>query len=306
MWRNYSEVIRLSIISVLILLIPVLINIAFLTLMERKVLGLRQSRKGPNKVSSGGVLQPFSDAIKLFSKERALPVIVNAKIFIIGPVSALTLSLLGWCVIPWETQSYDFSLLALLIILGIGLYPLLISGWSSNNSYAIIGALRGVAQTISYEVSLALLLISYFCLVNGLRIEGLINLNFKVAPIVSILVTLWLITGLAETNRTPFDFAEGESELVSGFNIEYSAGGFALIFIAEYGSILLIRFFTAMLIGLGWPYGASRRLTRIRVAFFWIWARATLPRYRYDKLIALAWKSILPATLALLVFFILI
>lgn len=174
-------------------------------------------------------------------------------------------------------------------ILGLGLYPLLLSGWASNRAYALIGALRGVAQTISYEVSLALLLMCAYILITGLNLSSLEDLRKNgPGPVLVPLFFLWLIIGLAETNRTPFDFAEGESELVSGFNIEYGAGGFALIFMAEYGSILLLRFIAVFLMGA--HQGLSRVTLRAGclVAFFWVWARATLPRYRYDKLINLA------------------
>ncbi len=289
----------------LFLLIPVLINVAFLTLLERKILGLSQSRKGPNKVSRGGLLQPFADAIKLFTKENFFPALSNKLLYIRGPALALILILIAWSLISWGGPHYDFSLIILLLVLGLGLYPLLLAGWASNRAYALIGALRGVAQTISYEVSLALILIRLFSLLTRLSLAGLADLTREgLWPLVIGLVLVWLITGLAETNRTPFDFAEGESELVSGFNIEYGAGGFALIFIAEYGSILLLRYLTACLLGFRiTPTGGGLAAGGL-VAFFWVWARATLPRYRYDILIDLAWKAILPAALLVLIFYI--
>ena len=275
--------------------------------MERKILGLAQSRKGPNKVAAGGLFQPFADAIKLFTKENIRPIFANAKMYMIGPTSAIFLALLGWCVIPWNGTSLDYSLIFLLLVLGLGLYPLLLSGWASNRAYATIGALRGVAQTISYEVRLALLLIIFFCLTGGISLSHFIIFKESfIVPLTFILVVAWLITALAETNRTPFDFAEGESELVSGFNIEYGAGGFALIFMAEYGRILLLRMITGRLAGCGHPRSRLGIVVGSLAAAFWVWARATLPRYRYDKLMGLAWKGILPSVLALLVYFIIL
>ncbi len=288
-------------LNILWVIIPVLVNVAFLTLIERKILGLRQSRKGPNKVSYVGLLQPFADAVKLFFKENIAPEKRNIRVFSVAPAISLALMLLGWMAIPYSGIQIDFTLIVFLIIIGMGLYPLLLSGWASNSSYCLIGALRGVAQTISYEVSLALLLINFFVLIQGTRFYSIGALSrIRVIPITFFLIGIWLLAGLAETNRTPFDFAEGERELVSGFNVEYGAGGFAIIFMAEYGRILLLRFIRAFLAGGGAPIGIKGILLARIAAYFWLWTRATLPRYRYDKLISLAWKGLLPTTLALL------
>lgn len=303
-WRWFPKVIGLKLINTLIVIIPVLINVAFLTLLERKILGLRQSRKGPNKVSLGGVLQPFADAIKLFTKESIFPLRRNLTLFLLSPSIAIALSLIGWSLIPLEEFYSDFSLILLLIILGLGLYPLLLAGWASNSSYALTGGLRGVAQTISYEIRLAILLISFFFVRGSLRLNRLNRLTPSIAvPFLGGLSILWLITALAETNRTPFDFAEGESELVSGFNIEYGAVGFALIFIAEYAMILLLRVITSLLLGAKGLSRVNGLVVAILVRYFWVWARATLPRYRYDILMSLAWKAILPVSLGALVYY---
>lgn len=305
---KFLKIIYLRIISVAAVIVPVLVNVAFFTLLERKILGLRQARKGPNKVRLNGWLQPFADAIKLFIKEVRPPSAVNPRLFLLAPGTIIFLALSLWALIPFLSQpiSYYFSVLLILLLLGAGLYPLILAGWASNRKYAVLGAIRGVAQTISYEISLALIIFSYLVLAKKIELRGWLTLAILPIPlfITCPLIILWLISCVAETNRTPFDFAEGESELVSGFNIEYGAGGFALIFIAEYAIILLFRFIRACVI----RGHKTSRLTWgliLVVAFWWVWIRATLPRHRYDLLIRLAWKSLLPLTLFLLVFYLL-
>ena len=290
-------------------IVPVLVNVAFFTLLERKILGLSQSRKGPNKVALIGVLQPFADAIKLFVKERFKPSAGNKILFLVAPLAGIFLVLLIWALIPLMSLplALRFSGLFLLVILRLNLYPLLLAGWASNRKYAFVGAIRGVAQTISYEISLALIILRFLSLRRKAEITGWTDGRhpsylFNVA---APLMVLWWVSCVAETNRTPFDFAEGESELVSGFNVEYGGGGFALIFIAEYASILFLSLLTAALTiraegGRSWVAVGA-----LGFAYAWVWLRATFPRYRYDILIALAWKSILPATLVFLVFFLL-
>lgn len=305
-WRRRGEIrIVLCLMNSLCLLVPVLVNVAFVTLFERKILGLAQSRKGPNKVLWGGVGQPFADAVKLFAKSWASPLQGLPLLFLGAPAGALVLALLGWQVIPSFSAAWPMKLrlLWLLVVLGLGLYPLLLAGWASNRGYASLGALRGVSQTIAYEVSLALILLRAFC-VSGL--PQLAALQTEVGSLAKRALVplwlLWLITCVAETNRTPFDFAEGESELVSGFNVEYAAGGFVLIFMAEYARILLLSALSSYLVLLS-PSGLANARAIVAVAGGWIWLRATLPRYRYDKLINLAWKRLLPEALFLLFLF---
>nr|QBP33895.1 NADH dehydrogenase subunit 1 [Klapopteryx armillata] len=298
----------MPLVSSLILIICVLVGVAFLTLLERKVLGYIQIRKGPNKVGFAGIPQPFSDAIKLFTKEQTYPVASNYLPYYFSPIFSLFLALLVWMIIPYYTGMYGFNLglLFFLCCTSLGVYTVMIAGWSSNSNYALLGGLRAVAQTISYEVSMALILLSFVFLVGG---YCLLDFNVFQGGIWFLFITFplalsWFASCLAETNRTPFDFAEGESELVSGFNVEYSSGGFALIFLAEYASILFMSMlFCVIFLGCDlFSLGFFVKLTFISFAF--IWVRGTLPRFRYDKLMYLAWKSFLPLSLNYLFLFI--
>nr|APX40277.1 NADH dehydrogenase subunit 1 [Phyllotreta parallela] len=297
----------LSMISMLILLLCVLISVAFLTLLERKVLGYIQIRKGPNKVGFIGLLQPFSDAIKLMSKEQNYPIVSNLFMFYFCPVLNLFLALFLWMSMPFFSMSlmFKFSILFFLSVSSVSVYTIMLAGWSSNSNYSLLGSLRSVAQTISYEVSLALILMSYlymvmdFNFISFMKYQEYVWFIFILFP----LCFMWLVSSLAETNRTPFDFAEGESELVSGFNVEYSSGGFVMIFLAEYSNILFMSMVCVILF-LGADFYSFFFFLKLGlVAFFWLWVRGTLPRYRYDKLMYLAWKSYLMVTLNFLVFF---
>nr|WVD73160.1 NADH dehydrogenase subunit 1 [Monolepta cavipennis] len=294
-------------ISSLLLMICVLVSVAFLTLLERKVLGYIQIRKGPNKVGFLGLIQPFSDAIKLFTKEQTYPFMSNFNLYYFSPIMNLFLALLLWMCMPFFSVniSFNLSMLFFLAISSLSVYTIMLAGWSSNSNYSLLGSLRSVAQTISYEVSLALILMSYLFLIMSLKMIDFIKYQeyiwfiFLMFP----LCLMWLVSSLAETNRTPFDFAEGESELVSGFNVEYSSGGFAMIFLAEYGNILFMSMLCCMLF-LGGNLLSYMFFFKLGfVSFFWLWVRGTLPRYRYDKLMYLAWKSYLPVSLNYLMFF---
>nr|YP_009175377.1 NADH dehydrogenase subunit 1 [Neuronema laminatum]AKZ17625.1 NADH dehydrogenase subunit 1 [Neuronema laminatum] len=297
-----------GVVMMLLLIISVLVGVAFLTLLERKVLGYIQIRKGPNKVGFCGVPQPFCDAIKLFSKEQIYPIISNYMIYYLSPVISLFLSLLIWLMSPYLMNLFNFNLglLFFLCCMSMSVYTIMISGWSSNSNYALLGGLRAIAQTISYEVSMALLLLCFIILINDFN---LVNFEYFQKYIWFLCLTfplmlMWLSSSLAETNRTPFDFAEGESELVSGFNVEYSSGGFALIFLAEYSSILFMSMlFSVMFLGAG-IFCLYFYIKVVMLSFIFIWVRGTLPRYRYDKLMHLAWKSYLPSTLNYLLFFV--
>nr|AML26331.1 NADH dehydrogenase subunit 1 [Hydrophilidae sp. BMNH 1274336] len=297
----------LLLVSSLLLMICVLVGVAFLTLLERKILGYIQLRKGPNKLGVLGILQPFSDAIKLFSKEQIYPYMSNYYLYYLSPVFNLFLSLFLWMSMPLVTNLFSFNLgvLFFLCISSLGVYTIMIAGWSSNSNYAMLGAMRSVAQTISYEVSLALIFLSFLFLTMSLSLSSFyINqyylwFLFLCLPLSMIL----FVSLLAETNRTPFDFAEGESELVSGFNVEYSSGGFALIFMAEYASILFMSMICCMVFLGGNFLSFFFFIKLVCLSFLWIWVRGTLPRYRYDKLMYLSWKSFLPISLNMLFFF---
>ena len=293
----------LNLVFLILTAVCVLVGVAFFTLFERKLLGYIQLRKGPNKVGLIGILQPFADAIKLFSKEHVSPSLANYIPFIIAPILRLFLALLVWTSLPnWTNQTFDLRILFFLACVGIGVYRLLAAGWASNSKYRLLGALRGVAQTISYEVSLALILLSPILFTNEFDIRRLSTAQnscwfILIFPILSL---VWFVSCLAETNRTPFDFAEGESELVSGYNTEYRRGGFALVILAEYTSILFISiFFSCLFIGGIFPWYSP--ICFIAIAFLFVWVRGTLPRFRYDKLIYLAWKSFLPFSLVYLI-----
>nr|YP_003406742.1 NADH dehydrogenase subunit 1 [Larimichthys polyactis]YP_003734459.1 NADH dehydrogenase subunit 1 [Collichthys niveatus]ACL93162.1 NADH dehydrogenase subunit 1 [Larimichthys polyactis]ADD21333.1 NADH dehydrogenase subunit 1 [Larimichthys polyactis]ADI24725.1 NADH dehydrogenase subunit 1 [Collichthys niveatus] len=300
------------IINPLTLIVPVLLAVAFLTLLERKVLGYMQLRKGPNIVGPYGLLQPIADGIKLFIKEPVRPSTSSPILFIATPMLALTLALTLWAPMPFPYPIIDLnlSILFILALSSLAVYSILGSGWASNSKYALIGALRAVAQTISYEVSLGLILLCTIIFTGGFTLQTFntaqesIWLIFPAWP----LAAMWYISTLAETNRAPFDLTEGESELVSGFNVEYAGGPFALFFLAEYANILLMNTLSATLF-----LGASHiptipELTAMNImtkaallSVLFLWVRASYPRFRYDQLMHLIWKNFLPLTLALVI-----
>uniref|UniRef100_UPI0030E24276 NADH dehydrogenase subunit 1 n=1 Tax=Austruca iranica TaxID=578236 RepID=UPI0030E24276 len=296
-----------EIVNFLVLIVCVLVGVAFVTLLERKILGYIQIRKGPNKVGYMGILQPFSDAVKLFTKEQTVPIMSNFFVYYMCPVFSLFISLLVWVVLPYEggLVSFDLGILFFLCCLSMGVYSTMVAGWSSNCKYSLLGSLRAVAQTISYEVSLALILLSFVVLVGGfnLNLFNEYQCDFWFVIIGLPLSMVWFSSCLAETNRTPFDFAEGESELVSGFNTEYGAGGFALIFMAEYASILFMSVLFVILFLGGSLFSVLFYLKSVMIAFIFVWVRGTLPRFRYDKLMYLAWKMYLPMSINYLIFF---
>lgn len=305
---EFIPLIMSALLSATITLVFGLLAIAFYTLLERKALGYFQLRKGPNKVSLSGLPQPFADALKLFLKERSKPSLSNQIAFWLAPVLRLTLALFMWSLYPHHYSPYilSFGVLVFLCVSSLNVYVILAAGWASNSKYALLGGLRGVAQTISYEISLALILLSALVLIKTFNFsESALIFSHWTIFICPPLMVIWFSSILAETNRTPFDFAEGESELVSGFNVEYRAGRFALIFIAEYLNIITISIFSAVLFS-GYITSPlfidlSTSVKTIFFAFLFIWVRATFPRIRYDRLIALTWTRFLPLALAILI-----
>nr|YP_010735532.1 NADH dehydrogenase subunit 1 [Epinephelus polyphekadion]AKP95088.1 NADH dehydrogenase subunit 1 [Epinephelus polyphekadion]WEL32300.1 NADH dehydrogenase subunit 1 [Epinephelus polyphekadion] len=300
------------IINPLVYIVPVLLAVAFLTLVERKVLGYMQFRKGPNIVGPYGLLQPIADGVKLFTKEPVRPSTASPILFLLAPMLALTLALTLWAPLPMPYPILDLNLgiLFILALSSLAVYSILGSGWASNSKYALIGALRAVAQTISYEVSLGLILLNAIIFTGGFTLQTFNTAQETVWLLLPTwpLAAMWYISTLAETNRAPFDLTEGESELVSGFNVEYAGGPFALFFLAEYANILLMNTLSAILF-----LGASHiptipELTTANLmtkaallSLLFLWVRASYPRFRYDQLMHLIWKNFLPLTLALVI-----
>nr|YP_009544127.1 NADH dehydrogenase subunit 1 [Cosmoscarta dorsimacula]AZJ53302.1 NADH dehydrogenase subunit 1 [Cosmoscarta dorsimacula] len=293
-------------INVLLLILFLMLGVAFFTLLERKILGYIQIRKGPNKLGIVGLFQPFSDALKLFTKEYMIPCMSNFLIYFFSPVFSLFISLFLWLVFPFLINCIDFNygVLFFLCCTSVSVYSVMICGWSSCSIYALLGSLRSVAQTISYEVSLALILLSFIFLIDSYNLLDFyyyqnIWFFFLSVPLFS----CWISSCFAETNRSPFDFAEGESELVSGFNVEYSSGGFAFIFLAEYSSIIFMSVLS-VIIFFGCDLSSYFFFVSVSfICFVFIWVRGTLPRYRYDKLMYMAWKCYLPLSMNYFVFF---
>nr|WOX01886.1 NADH dehydrogenase subunit 1 [Oncomelania hupensis]WOX02042.1 NADH dehydrogenase subunit 1 [Oncomelania hupensis] len=299
----------LSLISCIFTYICILLAVAFFTLLERKGLSYMQIRKGPNKVGIAGLPQPLADAAKLLVKEIAKPTMANYSPYYLAPVFSFILALLLWQLYPslYAMSYFKWGILFFLCVSSLNVYGTLLAGWASNSKYALLGSLRAIAQTISYEVSMALILLfplfmlATFNFMELNEAQEIIWFVFLMLPV----FFMWFVTCIAETNRAPFDFAEGESELVSGFNIEYGSAGFALIFLAEYANILVMSLFSAALFfgGSSFLFQYSDVMFMLKVLFFafvFIWVRATYPRFRYDLLMSLTWKSFLPAALSFL------
>nr|ALR49244.1 NADH dehydrogenase subunit 1 [Babylonia borneensis] len=299
----------LCIVSSLFSYVCILLAVAFFTLLERKGLSYMQLRKGPNKVGLMGLPQPIADAAKLLTKEIAKPTMANYSPYFVAPVFSFILALLLWQLYPslYSCSYFKWGILFFLCVSGMNVYGTLLAGWASNSKYALLGSLRAIAQTISYEISMALTLLFPLFLVGSFNfIEIKESQTFMWLIFIMIPISfIWFVTCVAETNRAPFDFAEGESELVSGFNIEYGAAGFALIFLAEYANILVMSLFSSLLFlgGSSFIFFESDLGFMMKVlflAFLFIWVRGSYPRFRYDLLMGLTWKSFLPASLCFL------
>ncbi|YP_002149702.1 NADH dehydrogenase subunit 1 (mitochondrion) [Stylophora pistillata] len=311
MWFTFFYLIKS-----IIIIIPLLIAVAFLTLAERKILGYMQIRKGPNVVG-GGLLQPFADGVKLFIKEMILPHQANKFVYLLAPVISFTLAFFVWGFLPYEKgvsiSDFKISLLWILAISSISVYAILMSGWGSKSKYAFLGAIRAAAQMISYEVSIGLILISVLLCVGSLSVTEIVlaqnNGIWFFFPLFPVTI-MFFASILAETNRAPFDLTEGESELVSGYNVEYASMSFALFFLAEYAHIILMSCLTTIFFLGGWlspipdfKGGAGWfGFKVVFIIFFFIWVRASFPRIRYDQLMALLWKGYLPLSLGMVIF----
>jgi NADH-quinone oxidoreductase subunit H len=304
------------IVKILIIIIFILISVAYFTLAERKILGAIHRRRGPNVIGVFGLLQPLADGLKLFLKETILPANADQLIFIIAPILTFIISLMGWAVIPFSRYStiseLNLGLLYILAISSIGVYGIIMSGWSSNSKYSFLGSLRSAAQMVSYEVSIGFIIISIILCVGSFNLQNIIEAQKNIWFIVPFfpLFLMFCVSGLAETNRHPFDLPEAEAELVSGYNVEYSAMGFALFSLGEYGNMLVMSSTIIILFLGGWlapfplifiPDVLWFALKICLFVIFFIWIRAALPRYRYDQLMSLGWKAFLPLSISYLI-----
>nr|YP_003795361.1 NADH dehydrogenase subunit 1 [Anilius scytale]ACO58421.1 NADH dehydrogenase subunit 1 [Anilius scytale] len=303
------HILTTHILNPMLYILPILIAVAFLTLLERKLLGHMQLRKGPNLVGPLGLLQPIADGIKLIMKEQNKPTMSSPILFMLSPIAALTLPLITWAPLPmpFPLTNMNLGLLFIMAMSSMFTHTILWSGWSSNSKYPLMGAMRAVAQTISYEVTLGMIIMSTATITGGyslLAFTSTQNSMWLLLPTWP-LAMMWFTSTLAETNRAPFDLTEGESELVSGFNVEFSAGPFALLFLAEYTNILLMNTLTVMMFMNPGPqthpelFTINLMIKTTLLTMTFLWVRASYPRFRYDQLMHLLWKQYLPLTLAM-------
>jgi NADH-quinone oxidoreductase subunit H len=322
-WRLYGLPTAILVAEILAIIVPLLLAVAYLTLAERKVLAAAQLRKGPNVVGPFGLLQPIADGLKLLMKETVIPTGANRGVFIAAPILTFVLSLIAWAVIPFDKvmviADINVGVLYLFAISSLGVYGIIMAGWSSNSKYAFLGALRAAAQMVSYEVSMGFVIVSVLLCVGSLNLSAIIEAQRTVwfcIPLLPMFV-VFFISALAETNRSPFDLVEGESELVAGFFVEYSSMTFALFYLGEYANMILMSAMTTVLFLGGWlaPFGWMPFTGLLGhlwslcwffgkiafVLFCFLWVRATMPRFRYDQLMRLGWKVFLPLSLFWLV-----
>ncbi len=309
----------LTVIEALALIVPLLIGVAYLTYAERKVMAAMQLRKGPNVVGPFGLFQPFADAIKMVTKETVIPSGANRVLFIMAPMLTFILAILAWAVVPvddgWAIANINVGILYLFAISSLGVYGVIIAGWASNSKYAFLGAMRSAAQMVSYEVSMGFVLVTVMLCTGSLNLTDIVRAQTHLwycIPLFPMFV-IFFISALAETNRSPFDIPEGESEIVAGFFVEYSSMSFGLFFLGEYANMILMSSLTTILFLGGWlapfnmePFtwipGVFWFLGKVFLCLFvFIWVRATFPRYRYDQLMRLGWKVFLPLSLGWLV-----
>jgi len=318
-WNGYALPLVVIVAQIMAIVVPLLVAVAYLTYFERKVIAAMQLRKGPEVVGPFGLLQPFADGVKLLFKETILPAGANRIVFLAAPILTFGLAMVAWAVIPvaegWVIADINVGILFLFAISSMGVYGVIMAGWASNSKYPFLGALRSAAQMVSYEVSMGFVIITVLLCVGSLRLTDIVLARQTVwfaIPLLPMFV-IFFISTLAETNRAPFDLPEGESELVAGFFVEYSAMSFALFFLGEYANMILMSAMTTILFLGGWlpPFDVAPlnwipgviwfSLKVALLLFCFIWVRATFPRFRYDQLMRLGWKVFLPFTLVWLV-----
>ncbi|MCL5059993.1 MAG: NADH-quinone oxidoreductase subunit NuoH [Candidatus Thermoplasmatota archaeon] len=307
-----------TLVKIFALVVPLMLGVAYLTYAERKIIGWMQVRIGPNRVGFQGLLQPIADAVKLLMKEIIIPSGANKGLFILGPILAIAPALAAWAVIPFTDSlvvaNIDAGLLYVMAVTSMGVYGVIIAGWASNSKYAFLGAMRSAAQIVSYEIAMGFALVGVLMASQSLNLTAIVQgqagglHQWYIWPLFPLFV-VYLIAGVAETNRAPFDVAEGESEIVAGFHVEYSGMAFAVFFLAEYANMILVAALTTLMFLGGWlspvtflPDGIVWWLLKTAfVLFLFLWFRATFPRYRYDQIMRLGWKVFIPITLVWIV-----
>ena len=317
------QILLIIILKIVVIAVPIMLSVAYITLAERKVIGYIQVRIGPNRVGPRGLLQPIADGLKLVLKEIIIPTNANRFLFVIAPLLALAPALACWAVIPfadgWVLADIDAGLLYVLALSSMGVYGLIIAGWASNSKYAFLGSIRSAAQMVSYEIAMGFALVGVLMAAGSMNLSAIVEsqsgsfLHWFWLPLLPLFL-VYFIAGLAETNRAPFDVAEGESEIVAGFHVEYSGMAFALFFLAEYANMILISILTAIMFMGGWlsPFQGIPGLEELFafvpgivwilaktcfLLFLFLWFRATFPRYRYDQVMRLGWKVFIPITI---------
>jgi NADH-quinone oxidoreductase subunit H len=316
LWAGYVLPLIIIVLEIVAIVLPLMVAMAYLTYAERKVLAAMQLRKGPNVVGWFGLLQPLADGLKLLMKETVIPSGANRIVFIAAPILTFVLALIAWAVIPFDAgvvlSDINVGILYLFAISSLGVYGIIMAGWASNSKYAFLGAMRSAAQMVSYEVSIGFVIVTVLLCAGSLNISDIVLAQRHIWFVVPLLpmAVIFFISGLAETNRSPFDLPEGESELVGGYFVEYSSMAFALFFLGEYMNMILVAAMTSILFLGGWlaPFGLTFIpgpiwfFLKIAFCLFWfLWVRATFPRFRYDQLMRLGWKVFLPFSLFWLV-----